>query len=448
LTFAYSRLGRLWRAGSGEVFTIPAIIKVLSIFGLILVLNRLKIALSIALFIGSLILGIWMQLGPARLLESAFGSLVDLQTISLILIVGIILLMSRLMKETGHLDRIVTSFSALSKDPRVAGSVMPALIGLLPMPGGALFSAPMVDTALCKNEMSGEEKTAVNYWFRHIWEYWWPLYPGVVLAVALLKVEAWRFMIIMLPMTLVSVFAGVFFILRPLGKTQERGDGVFSSKDMRGFLWEIMPILIVVGVILALGGVTGLLEMMGIQVKIPGSVSILPGLAASTLWIGFVNRIKMRKVFQEATSKGVLPMLLLVVSIMVFKGVMNDSEAVIQIRNELMAYRIPVIMVILIMPFLSGLITGIAIGFVGTSFPLIIPMFPTTDLFTYLSWAAMAYSFGYMGMMLSPVHLCLLVTKDYFKAGLARSYKYLFLPVLAVMVTALLLFAASRLMAS
>jgi uncharacterized protein len=422
----------------------PVIVKVLCVFGLILVLNRLKVGLGIALLIGSLILGIWMQLGPVRLLGSALGSLADPQTISLLLIVGIILIMSRLMKVTGHLDRIVTSFSALSQDPRVAGSVMPALIGLLPMPGGALFSAPMVDTALCKNEMSGEGKTAVNYWFRHIWEYWWPLYPGVVLAVALLKVEAWRFMAIMIPMTLVSVFAGVFFILRPLGKKQETGGSAFSTKDMWGFLWEIMPILIVVGVILVLGGVTGLLAMVGIQVKIPGSFSILPGLAASTLWIGFVNRMEMKKVFHEATSKTLLPMLFLVASIMVFKGVMNDSEAVIQIRNELMAYRIPILLVILIMPFLSGLITGIAIGFVGTSFPLIIPMFPTTDLFTYLSWAALAYSFGYMGMMLSPVHLCFLVTKDYFKAGLARSYQYLFLPVLAVMVSALLLFTASR----
>lgn len=424
---------------------VPALIKVLSVFGLILLLNRWKSGLSLALLGGSLILGLWMKLGPGPLVESVFGSLANLQTISLILIVGIILLMSRLMQETGHLDRIVTSFSALSKDPRVAGSVMPALIGLLPMPGGALFSAPMVDTALCRNEMSREKKTAVNYWFRHIWEYWWPLYPGVVLAVALLRVEAWRFMAMMVPMTVVSVSAGILFILRPLGQTRERSTGILSYKDIRRFLLEIMPILIVVAVILALGGLTELLKMIGIPIRIPGSVSILPGLAASTVWICLVNRIKMQTVLREATSKGLLPMLILVASIMVFKGMMNDSGAVIQIRDELMTYRIPVIIVILLMPFLSGLITGIAIGFVGTSFPLIIPMLPTTDLFTYLSWAALAYSFGYMGMMLSPVHLCFLVTKDYFKAGMARSYQYLFLPVLAVMAGALLLFMASRL---
>ena len=58
----------------------------------------------------------------------------------------------------------------------------------------------------------------------------------------------------------------------------------------------------------------------------------------------------------------------------------------------------------------------------------------------YLTLAGLAYTFGYIGMMVSPVHLCLLVTKDYFKAGLLRSYRYLVKPALTVLVAALLLF--------
>ena len=139
-------------------------------------------------------------------------------------------------------------------------------------------------------------------------------------------------------------------------------------------------------------------------------------------------------------EKGILSMLLLVASIMIFEGVMMDSRAVMEIRNELMAYRIPVGLIILVMPFLSGMITGIAVGFVGTSFPLIIPLFHSPDTFRYLLWAALAYTFGYMGMMLSPVHLCFLVTKDYFKAGLLDSYRYFLLPALTVMLSALALF--------
>ena len=110
------------------------------------------------------------------------------------------------------------------------------------------------------------------------------------------------------------------------------------------------------------------------------------------------------------------------------------------IRDELMTYGIPPILLILIMPFFSGFILGIAVGFVGASFPLIVPLIPAHDTFTYLLYAVLAYTFGYMGMMLSPVHLCFLVTKDYFKAGAGGSYSYVVKTSIAVLLSAVLLF--------
>ena len=105
-----------------------------------------------------------------------------------------------------------------------------------------------------------------------------------------------------------------------------------------------------------------------------------------------------------------------------------------------MANRIPVLLIIMIMPFVSGLITGIAIGFVGTSFPLVIPLFQALPTYDSMALAAVAFTFGFMGMMLSPVHLCFLVSKDYYKAGLLKSYRYLALPILTVMAATILLY--------
>ena len=160
---------------------------------------------------------------------------------------------------------------------------MSALIGLLPMPGGALFSAPMVETYLCKHPVTCEQKTILNYWFRHLWDYWGPLYPGVVLAVALLEVDTWLFMAIMAPMTLFSVMAGVIFILRPIEKLEGQARGGLSWQDIKGFLWEIMPILVVVFVILALAGVMGILGRVGFDMMIAGDYSIL--LVAATVCV-------------------------------------------------------------------------------------------------------------------------------------------------------------------
>ncbi|MBU2498149.1 MAG: DUF401 family protein, partial [Proteobacteria bacterium] len=269
-------------------------------------------------------------------------------------------------------------------------------------------------------------------------------YPGVVLAIALLKVESWIYMAIMAPMTLISIVVGVFFILRPMKRIENRKAGGLSWAGIRAFLWESMPILIVVFLIIALAGLLRSLALFGYHAKVSGALSIMPGLLASLVWVCRVNRIPFRQFKSALMDKGILPMLYLLLAIMVFQGVLTGSQAAVQIRDELMAYRVPLLLIVLIIPFLSGLITGIAIGFVGTSFPLVVPMFPAGSTFEYMSYAALAFTFGYMGMMLSPVHLCFLVTKDYYKASLLKSYRHLLLPSLTVMAVVLALFFITR----
>jgi uncharacterized protein len=420
--------------------TIPALLKVLIVFGLVLSLNRFRLQLSLSLIIGALVLGLWMGMAPFHWLEEAFLSMIRFQTVSLALIVGLILVLSRIMDGAGQMQRLVESFTRLTRDPRTIGSVMTAMIGLLPMPGGALFSAPLVETSLSGKKVSPEQKTLLNYWFRHVWEYWWPLYPGVVLAVALLKVETWVYILFMAPLTLISVFAGVVFILRPMGKIEINGTGSFSWGAFRGFVWEMMPILIVIVLIALTAGVTATLGFLGIHVKVSGAVSILPALLAAIVWVCRVNHLPGAKIQSAFMDRTILPMLYLVLAIMVFQGTLTESQAVMKIRDELAENNVPLILVIALMPFLSGFITGIAVGFVGLSFPLVIPMFPPSPFFDYMACAALAFTFGYMGMMLSPVHLCFLVTKDFYRASLLKSYPRLLLSALTVMAAVVILF--------
>jgi len=376
-----------------------------------------------------------MGLGVYPLSGVILASATSLQTIGILLIVWLIMVMSKIMKEAGQMERLVSSFSRLSGDPRTVGSVMTALIGLLPMPGGALFSAPMVDASLAALPVNKEQKTIINYWFRHIWEYWWPIFPGVILALALLKVETWIYISTMAPVTAISIFAGTIFILRPIRVAQQEATNQISWKALGRFLREILPILIIIFFILFQAALTEILEMFGVRFAMPGALSILPGLVAALVWVAASNHLPAYRIRASLMDQGSISILLLIVAIMIFQGVLKESQAALQIRSELFAYRIPVSLVIMFLPFLAGFITGIAVGFVGTSFPLIIPMFPESDLLGYLSSAALAFTFGFMGMMLSPVHLCFLVTKDYYGASLIKSYRYLLPPALSVMAT-------------
>ena len=427
-----------------EVLAIPVLLKVIILFGLILTQNRLRLHLGLSVLLGSLALGLWMGLGPLQWAAIALASATRLQTISLVLVVGLILVISRLMEETGHLDRLVQSFSRLSRDARIVGTFMSALIGLLPMPGGALFSAPMVETSLATQSVTKEQKTILNYWFRHVWEYWWPLYPGVVLAVALLKVETWRYMLFAAPLSLVAILAGVIFVLGPMKRQKAKHQGGLSWTAVKSFLWEMMPISIVVFVIIILASLLRILGLFGFHIQLPGAFSILPGLLASILWVCRVNHISSGQIGASFLNRHILPMLFLVLTIMIFQGLLIETRAVIYIRNELVAYGIPLMLIVIVMPFLSGFVTGISIGFVGTSFPLLIPMFPTNPLWDYLSFAALGYAFGFMGTMVSPVHICFLVTKDYYEANWVKSYRHLMLPVLTFLLTVTCLFFLFR----
>jgi integral membrane protein (TIGR00529 family) len=390
----------------------------------------------VSLLIGAVAVGFWMGQSPVQIGQGLAVSFTSMETLQLVAIICLILVVSQLMKVSGQLDRIVKNFVAMVKSASTVSVVMPALIGLLPMPGGALFSAPMVETAVTGCSLSQDRKTAVNYWFRHIWEFWWPLYPGVVLAVSLLQVEMWRFILIQAPLTLLSIGAGSIFLLQPLrGNNNRDNHGNRGEKVLGPFLWEVMPILLVIGCIVSLALLRNFLSWVGVKVYLPNSLPLLLGLLTCSIWVMWANKLSLQDLWRAVMNRNTLPMLFLIFGIMAFKGALIDSQAVLQIREEMVQYQIPFLMVVMGMPFISGLITGIAIGFVGATFPLLVPLFAGLSPLDFLLHASLAYVSGYVGMMLSPVHICLLVTKDYFKASLAASYRHIYKPAVAVMLT-------------
>ena len=97
------------------------------------------------------------------------------------------------------------------------------------------------------------------------------------------------------------------------------------------------------------------------------------------------------------------------------------------------------------MPFLAGLVTGIGVGYAAASFPLVVGLLHADGSgLTPMSTVALAMSFGYTGMMLSPVHLCMIMSRDYFSAPSGPVYR-LVVPYLGVIAaTGIVLFLLFR----
>ena len=424
----------------------PAILKLLICFALVLGISRTRFPLSLSLLIGAVVLGFWAGQSPSGLGVIALDSLTSWSTFYLVAIIALILFLSRLMEQSGHLQRIVYAFILVVKDRRVVAALVPAMIGLLPMPGGALFSAPLVKKTLGDIPITAELKAVINYWFRHVWEYWWPLYPGFILAVGLLDIPAWQMMAIQFPLAIFCVISGVIFLLLPLKELKQREGPATRWESFRMLLKEAAPIIMVVVIIIVLNLLRRFMETAGVEIAYPPELSVLIGIVVCIGMVIWTNRLGWKDLLRALSDRKYLDFILLILAIMIFKGVLNGSSIIMEIKDELLDYRIPLLLIITVLPFISGVVTGIAVGFVGASFPVIIPMLDGLSPISYLAYAALAYSCGYMGMMLSPVHLCLLVSKDYFQAGLASCYYLLIkLAVLVIILTGIYIFILTRL---
>ncbi|MBN1557831.1 MAG: DUF401 family protein [Lentisphaerae bacterium] len=432
-----------FRAGYGLV---PAILKIVLVFAGMLALTRVRVPLGLALMLGGPALTLWAGCSAALTLRFFGAAWMQADLWLLLAITVLIIEIGRFMTEGRNAEEIVAATRRWGGRHGAACSLMalPAMIGLVPMPGGALFSAPFVRQTADLIDGRPAWRTAVNYWFRHVWEYWWPLYPGVIVAMSLFEMlTTWQFIAVQLPFTPVAVAAGYLFLVRPhVAELEESGGAAPPGSNWRAFLLFLPLLVVVAGVLLAPFPLRALLP--GRRVQLIKLLSVLSGLVAGLLLIVAMQALRRERggggVFAALRSRRSLNVLFILAGVLVFKAMLEDSGLLPLAGRELAISGIPVVGVVAALPFLAGMVTGLAVGFTGTSFPVVVGLLNVEgSSLTPYATLVLAFGFGYMGMMLSPVHLCLLVTREYFAARLAAVYR-LYLPcVLTILVFCLLI---------
>ena len=209
------------------------LIKIGVSFALIVLLLRLRWNLGLVMLLGAVFLGSLYLIGPVKQAQVIFASSIDMVTINLVTGLVLIMVLENIIRKRGVLKRLMEAVVNVSRDRRIAMAVLPGVIGLLPSAGGAAFSAPMVQEAAADADMRPEHKAFVNYWFRHIWEYISPLYPGIVLAAAITKTPINKLLLSQLPLPLAVIVVGALLGFReqrprPL---RENGTGTNSRRS-------------------------------------------------------------------------------------------------------------------------------------------------------------------------------------------------------------------------
>jgi len=424
------------------LLALPVIVKVLGSLGLVLLLNSRFRQLSVSLGAGIVLLAAWSGHAPLSAAAIAWSRFSSLNHLLLVVITMQVIWLSSQMAASGVMRDLVSAVkSCLSQ--RAAMAVLPAVIGALPMPGGALFSAPLVDD--CDHEASVQPvlKAQVNYWFRHVWEYWWPLYPGVLLALDITGLEVWQFMLVQLPLAGVAVLAGAWLLLGRIAPDVNRRSAPHSLFNRR-FPALLSPILVVVAVYTA---VRVLLPALATTSRyLPMIVAIFSAMLVLQCWRPLCGGEWLGILF----TRRVLSLVILVTLVRVY-GAFIEADLpsgialVERMRIELAAWGAPVFVITMAIPFLSGLASGLALGFVGASFPIVFNLIGAdAGLAQKLATLVLAYGFGYAGMLLSPVHVCLIVTNAHFATRITQSLRGLLKPVLCVLLASVLLHVLVR----
>jgi integral membrane protein (TIGR00529 family) len=386
---------------------------------LIVIMVRLRVDLGVSMLAGAAGLALMAGRAPLWTLIELGRAAVDLDTLLLLARIIMIMALGALAGKLGYLDRFASGLRSLIADNRIVVALIPAFGGLLPMPGGTMLTAPMVESAVASGHATPEQKLYISYWFRHVWEYIWPLYPGVVVGAALVGHRASDLFFTNWPITLTAIAAGVIFVLRRVdaGRNERVTGG--THHGLRNLVVGVWPFGVVVAGVLILQ-----IELVLVIAVVIAVLALLERPSRADLW----RALKRGTEFQIVT---------LIIGVAAYQHVLEAAEIVAAVPPFLLRMNLPEVAVIAAVPLIIGLITGVTLAFIAVSFPLLLPLMGGAP--ADLQLVMLAFASGFVGCLLSPVHLCLVLTREYFRASWGGIYRMLVPSCAAIMLVATLI---------
>lgn len=398
------------------------LLKMLAVLTLMVFLLKRKTPFGNAMLASTLLLFVITNPTLSNLFISCQKTLTKPGTWVMVTTLYLVMCLEYLLRTSGILKDFTASALKLFRSDRVLLGFMPAFLGLLPSFGGAIFSAPLVKEAGARYQLSAERLTAINYWFRHIWEFSNPILPAILLASELTRIPVGILIGNQLIFSVASVVIGVSVLLMgkpyrnplpPKSNNKPEASKPLSESDnpsihksnSTSMIFAIRSIFFAAGPIF-LNLVLVVVFHMNTALSL---ILVVGGMA-------IILRMSREKIKNMLISSFDFPMLWGVLTILFFQQMLDTTGTIDQIVTVFENSGIPAVAIISITAFIIGLLVGSPQGFVAVALPLSIPLAPGN-----LDVIAISYLAGFVGTMTSPAHLCQIVTLQYFKADFLKS---------------------------
>ena len=378
-------------------------IVILLAMALTLVLMRCKLPIGICIFGGGLF--IWVCTNPDwRLITKAVEQMVTMsRTYDLVIALYLVICLEIELRKSGALAGMVQCLSRMFSSAKFTLAVMPAFLGVLPSIGGARFSAPIVQEAAKGMDVTAEDKAAINFWFRHIFEFSSPIIPGMILACGIAGVKIGDLIVHLGWMTIMAFILGWIVMVRPIKGAVNEVKDVTPEEKRR----EIIDFFV------ALGPVIANVVLM-VAFELAASISMAIVVCSMVLVLYALNRpVSVKDIFVGALDWKLFAN---VGCILLFIQLLDTTGVLAQIVAAFKGSSLPIPVIIAIVSFIIGILTGLSQGHVAIVMPIVAAL-SMGDL----DLVGVAMVFGVAGQMITPTHVCLTITVDYFKSDFFKT---------------------------
>jgi len=372
-------------------------------FGLMLFLSRYRLWLGV--LAAGVIFGLfnyeWQEF-----LRLGFQTFSSVPNWLLVIGVGLIPVLGTIMRDSVHLSDML---QRLKRRKKIYLMLTPLLFGLLPIPGGALLSCPLIKGV--DNDISGARYVAINLWFRHLLVIVYPLSSSIIIAAQLAGLSIAQAILAMSPVAVVMFVVGYFALIRSLrnkdnNKHKEMGK-ISVNRTIRTLLIFLSaPILHI------FLSTTFLSHFEQLSFFISMSISIIIAILSNRISIAeFIQIVKKSKIEQFS---------LLFLFLLLFLNMVRSYENL----ELLFAGFHPPLFIVGIMAFFLTFLSGRIEISLSIIYPFIFTIYAITSfspgLFRFIYFSLFA------GYLISPLHPCLAFTTEYFQTGYWKVFRLIF----------------------
>jgi len=308
--------------------------------------------------------------------------------LSSVLIVIEIAMLGALMTQYGLFHRAETALKAFLPRPRLIIMLLPAMIGMLQVPGGAALSAPFCNNLGTEMGLSRSQRSNTNVICRHVFMLFAPFSTCVVLAVSMAPgLNVPLFLLTTFSFTFIMLLGNYFFFLRksipielPKVSSGER------LKHLGSFLFVLSPILVVVFLSVVL------------------HISYVFAVPFAILMVFFLSN---KQNFLRSVAKSYnWGLTVMIIGIYFFQNIVKDLTGLQNLVQGLLSggSNLVFLVVIAAASVLFGLASGLMYTPLGGLAPIIVSV--STPGMPLLVNMFYVFCWSFLGYVFSPLHMC------------------------------------------